>query len=246
LLEAVDGALGRGLKAAIGGILNRPGGSGNPGTSSQTFQEGHQIDTGAANEVPERQVRALFDTHTVTFYQAYPSEIADRALDAGTFVPPFKFDRMTWIKPSFLWMMYRSGWAMKPGQERILAVHISREGFEWALKHSVLTGCEASAYASRQEWTERKLTNPVRIQWDPERSLSLEPLPWRCIQIGLSAEAVQLYVQKWITGLTDITLTVREVCSLVEAERYEVAGTMLPRERPYTLPRELQRLIGAA
>ncbi|WP_422570328.1 DUF4291 family protein, partial [Erwinia billingiae] len=29
---------------------------------------------------------------------------------------------MTWIKPSFLWMMYRSGWGMKdPGQKRILA-----------------------------------------------------------------------------------------------------------------------------
>jgi hypothetical protein len=26
----------------------------------------------------------------------------------------------TWVKPSFLWMMYRSGWATTPGQERIL------------------------------------------------------------------------------------------------------------------------------
>jgi hypothetical protein len=29
-------------------------------------------------------------------------------------VPPFKVDRMTWVKPSFLWMTYRSGWATKP------------------------------------------------------------------------------------------------------------------------------------
>lgn len=41
----------------------------------------------------------------------------------------FKMDRMTWIKPSFLWMMYRSGWATKKDQERILAIDIKREGF---------------------------------------------------------------------------------------------------------------------
>src|SRR6266516_5749190 len=85
---------------------------------------------------PHRQVRAVFDTETITVYQAYGPELAGRALAAGTFVPPFSRERMTWIKPSFLWMMYRSGWATKPGQERVLAVRISRAGFEWALAHS--------------------------------------------------------------------------------------------------------------
>ena len=41
---------------------------------------------------------------------------------------------MTWIKPSFLWMMYRCGWGLKEGQETVLAVEITREGFEWALR----------------------------------------------------------------------------------------------------------------
>jgi hypothetical protein len=62
-----------------------------------------------ARGTPERQVRAQFTDRTLTVYQAYPSEIADAAVRAGTFVPPFKRERMTWIKPSFLWMMYRSG-----------------------------------------------------------------------------------------------------------------------------------------
>lgn len=35
------------------------------------------------------------------------------------FVSPFKVDRLTWIKPSFLWMMYRCGWVQKEGQELI-------------------------------------------------------------------------------------------------------------------------------
>jgi pre-mRNA-splicing factor ATP-dependent RNA helicase DHX16 len=65
---------------------------------------------------PYRQVCALYDKATLTVFQAYSQEIADSALTAGTFTAPFKFNRMTWIKPSFLWMMYRSAWAMKPRQ----------------------------------------------------------------------------------------------------------------------------------
>jgi hypothetical protein len=80
----------------------------------------------------KRTVRALYDESSITVYQAYPKEIAQRAVKAGTFVAPFKSDRMTWIKPSFLWMMYRSGWATKPNQEHVLSIEIARAGFEWA------------------------------------------------------------------------------------------------------------------
>lgn len=78
-----------------------------------------------------RQIRACYTDQTIIVYQAYSPEIAEPALSAGRFVPPFKRDRMTWIKPSFLWMMYRCGWATKPGQERLLAIEMTRDGFEW-------------------------------------------------------------------------------------------------------------------
>jgi len=65
-----------------------------------------------------RLIRAAYTTETITVYQAYGPLIAEAAVRAGTFVPPFSRDRMTWIKPSFGWMMHRSGWASKPGQER--------------------------------------------------------------------------------------------------------------------------------
>ena len=95
-----------------------------------------------------RRVRAKYTDSSITVYQAYPPPIADAALLAGAFVPPFKRERMTWIKPSFLWMMYRSGWATKPGQERVLAITISREGFEWALAHASLSHYDRGLYAS--------------------------------------------------------------------------------------------------
>ena len=144
--------------------------------------------------VPARQVRAVFDDRTVTVYQAYSPAIAEPALTAGRFVPPFKLDRMTWIKPSFLWMMYRCGWAAKPGQERVLAISISRDGFEWALAHSTLSHHDPGVYADHAEWAERAKAMPVRIQWDPERSLQLQPLSHRSIQVGLTGDAARHYV----------------------------------------------------
>lgn len=187
----------------------------------------------ADEDVPERQVRALYDDETITVYQAFRPEIADAALAAGTFVVPFKRDRMTWIKPSFRWMMHRSGWATKPGQERILAVRIRRDGFEWALRHASLSHDAA-----------RKHACPVRVQWDPERSLQLEPLGHRAIQIGLGGEAVARYVDEWITGLADVTPLAHEIHALVEAGQLDTARGRLPRERVYELPADVNRLVG--
>jgi hypothetical protein len=56
--------------------------------------------------------------------------------------------------------------------------------------------------------------SPVRIQWDPERSITLQPLPWRSIQIGLSGEAVALYVHDWIVDLADVTAAAHKLHDL--------------------------------
>src|ERR1043166_646592 len=95
---------------------------------------------------PTHEIRADFDDETIVIYQAYPSEIALPALQHNRFIPPFSLGRMTWIKPSFLWLMERSNWGRKPGQEHILAVRITREGWEEALSQAVLTSPEKSVY----------------------------------------------------------------------------------------------------
>ena len=194
--------------------------------------------------VPARQVRAWYDAHTITLYQAYSAEITEHALTAGTFVAPFKLDRMTWIKPSFLWMMYRSGWATKPRQERVLAIAISRDGFEWALAHSCLSHDEPGTYASRVAWAEQQRGCPVRVQGDPERSLRLSPLAHRTIQIGLSGEAARRHVSQWILQLRDVTSLALEVGTLVARGDLAMAQAMLRAERPYQLPARLPRQIG--
>lgn len=183
--------------------------------------------------IPTRQIRAVYDDKTIRVYQAYSDAIADSALEHQTFVaPPFKMERMTWIKPSFLWMMYRAGWGHKDeGQKRILAIDITREGFEWALAHSCPSHPEPGT--SHEEWEQLKSRSPVRIQWDPERDLLLQPLPHRAIQIGLSKEAVRLYVNEWIQRITDITSLVHSIHSLVAEDRIHEAKLALPREAVY-------------
>src|SRR3954447_2727842 len=98
------------------------------------------------------EIRGDYDRDTIVIYQAYRPQIADSALAAGRFVPPFSFGRMTWIKPSFLWLMERSNWGQRPGQERVLAVRIARAGWEQALAWGVLTQHAPRAYPSYDDW----------------------------------------------------------------------------------------------
>ena len=194
--------------------------------------------------IPIRQIRAVYDEETIRIYQAYNDAIADSALDSGTFVsPPFKLERMTWIKPSFLWMMYRSGWGKKDnGQNRILAIDISREGFEWALKHSLLSN-QAKNYENKEEWLNIKKATPVRIQWDPERDLHSQPLDHRAIQIGLTNEAVNLYVNEWVKKITEVTSFVSQLYALIKNNQLKKVESLLPKEIEYCLDLKLKEKI---
>ena len=75
---------------------------------------------------------------TIIVYQAYSNAIAGYAVKNQKFGgDSFSFNRMTWIKPNFLWMMYRCGWAMKENQERVLAITISKNFFDEILSKAV-------------------------------------------------------------------------------------------------------------
>ena len=197
-------------------------------------------------EIPSRQIRAVYDDRVVTVYQAYSAAIAEPAARAGRFVPPFKRDRMTWIKPSFLWMMYRCGWAEKPGQERVLAVTITRAGFEWALANACLSHYDRALYEDRRDWARQLKESPVRVQWDPERSVRLAELPYRSLQVGLGAAAVGRYVDEWITGIVDVTDLAHTIGDLARQGDDAAATALLPDERPYPLPEALGSRLRAS
>jgi hypothetical protein len=190
-----------------------------------------------------KEIRAVFDNQTITVYQTYSKAIALPAVKAQKFVPPFKMERMTWIKPSFLWMMYRSGWALKEGQEHVLAIKIIREGWEWALKNSCLSYFVKEVHGTHENWKTALQNSPVRIQWDPEKDIFLNNLNCRSIQVGLTGVAVEKYVNEWIVGIEDISKKCREIHSLILNDKTEEAKCLLPLENTYPVADEIKTVI---
>ncbi|MCM1540203.1 MAG: DUF4291 domain-containing protein [Blautia sp.] len=181
----------------------------------------------------QKEIRAVYTQTTIRVYQAYPADIAAEAVRLGTFGPKFKLDRMTWIKPSFLWMMYRSGWGTKENQEHTLAIDIPREKFDYLVKNAVLSAYDETVYESPEKWKELIRSSDIRCQWDPERDIYGNPLDYRSIQIGLRGKVVKEYVGEWIVELKDIT---EYVDSLREKKNAgQDISQLLPHEEVYTV-----------
>lgn len=194
----------------------------------------------------EYEIRADYDERTIVVYQAFRPDIGQAAVEHQRFVAPFSLNRMTWIKPSFLWMVERCGWARKSGQECVLAVRITRVGWEDALSYAVLTAPLSGVYADVAEWRRALDVAPVRVQWDPERTLDGASLPQRSIQVGLSRAIVERYVREWTVEIHDLTPLVRRIDALRKAGDRARARELLPRERVYPLPDGLRRRLGMA
>ena len=169
------------------------------------------------------QVRADYDARTIVVYQAYRAAIAVPAIREQRFVAPFSFQRMTWIKPSYRWLMHRSNWGRKHGQEYILAVRITRDGWEEALSRGVLTtgdGLESGA---------------VHIQWDPERSVRGAALNEYSIQVGIGRDLIRTFVHQWIVEITDFSERTRKIAALIQTGQTAKAQKLLPPERLYPM-----------
>ena len=172
-----------------------------------------------------RHILAHYDDETVVVYQAYSPGIGRYAAKHQRFGGSFSYERMSWIKPNFLWMMYRSGWGQKPGQEVTLAITLQREAFD-----RILAGAVASSFRGAEEdraaWKAKVKRSEVRLQWDPDHSPSGGKLERRAIQLGLRGEALRLYGHEWIVAIEDIS-------DFVAEQRGKHQGLITPQERVY-------------
>lgn len=182
---------------------------------------------------PARRIRASHTATTLTVYQAYAPRLGEPAARDGRFPPAWKRERMTWIKPSFLWMMYRCGWATKADQETVLAIEITRAGFDRALAGACLSHYEPGVHADQAAWKESLRGAPARVQWDPERDLHLNPLAHRSLQLGLSGPLSRAYADEWTVSIRDVTPLARQIHGLLRAGDDAAARALLPVETPY-------------
>lgn len=191
------------------------------------------------------EIRAAYDRDSITVYQAYNKHIAQLAVQHQKFVAPFSFQRMTWIKPSFLWLMGRSNWANKSGQEHTLAIRISRDFWENLLHQSIHTDPSLFRSQHHQPWLEAFEQAHVHIQWDPERNLKGAKLEYRSIQIGISRFLIQAFNDE-ILSIEDITPAVKKMAQFRRVGQYKHAEKMLVKERIYPLSESLKMHLGIA
>jgi Domain of unknown function (DUF4291) len=178
-----------------------------------------------------RVILAQFDAESVVVYQAYSPGIGHFAADHGYFCGDFKLSRMTWIKPNFLWMMYRSGWGTKPGQEVTLAIRLHRSAFDALLAAAVPSTFDPRLYSTEQEWQQAVGQSDVRLQWDPDHDPGGKPLDRRAIQLGLRGHAIAKFARDWIVNIEDVSQFVAEQRRIV-SER-QIGALLSPRETPY-------------
>lgn len=140
------------------------------------------------------------DNDGVYVYQAYNDTLADYALAHQHFGGKlYNPTRMTWIKPSFAWVLYRSGYGKKHNQNRVLKIKISHTTLA-----SILRQCKCKEGGSG---------SVGRVQWDPARDIlsaedkTDEPrkmLRERAIQIGVSKKLSEFYNAN-IISIEDVT-----------------------------------------
>jgi hypothetical protein len=153
-----------------------------------------------------KYIMAQFDADSIVVYQAFQPGICRYAVGRGQFGgSKFSFNRMSWIKPNFLWMMYRCGWASKEHQEGVLAIRIRRDGFDEILRQAVPSTYPATIYENEAAWQESLKKSFVRLQWDPDHDPFGEKLLRRAIQLGLRGEILHSYCGLWIVSIEDIT-----------------------------------------
>jgi len=158
-----------------------------------------------------QHIIAQSDAETITVYQAFRKETGEFAVTNQKFGGNFySFQRMTWIKPNFMWMMYRSGWAMKPGQECILAIKLKKEGFSKILSEAVHSSFQVDVYDDRAAWQDALQNSEVRLQWDPDHDPQGEKLTRKAIQLDLRGNILQQFNNDWIIEIEDITSFVAE------------------------------------
>src|SRR5947209_5392290 len=115
-----------------------------------------------------RHLLAQYDENTIIVYQAYSPLIGRFAAEHGTFGGGFSFSRMSWVKPNFLWMMYRSGWGTKENQEVTLGLRVRRAFFDSLLAAAVPSTWDRDQYSTEAEWSRAVGRSAVRLQWDPD------------------------------------------------------------------------------
>jgi hypothetical protein len=181
-------------------------------------------------------IMAQYDDEKIIVYQAYKKEIGEFAVKNQFFGGEFSFNRMTWIKPNFLWMMYRSGWGTKEGQEVTLAIHLKISAFRNYLENAVYSSYDQIEGISHEEWRNELENSIIRLQWDPDHDPHGAKQERRAIQIGLRGGFINAFAKDDILQIENISAFVKEQYEFVK--NHQLENLMVPTQKPFVFENE--------
>jgi Domain of unknown function (DUF4291) len=158
-----------------------------------------------------QQIIACKQDENIIVYQAFNPQIANYALANQQFGgAAYSFNRMSWIKPGFLWMMYRAGWASKEHQQNILAVTLPVIHFKTILQQATISSYKEELFTTQEIWKDELGKTEVRLQWDPDHDPYGNKQERKAIQLGMKGELLKKFCTEWIIKIEDITDFVKE------------------------------------
>nr|WP_315033265.1 DUF4291 domain-containing protein [uncultured Chryseobacterium sp.] len=175
-------------------------------------------------------IMAQYDDQKIVVYQSYKKAIGEFAVKNQYFGGGFSLERMTWIKPNFLWMMYRNGWGTKEGQECVLAIHLKLNAFKRYLENAIISSYQNNLGISREAWQEQVKESSVRLQWDPDHDPFGNKLERRAIQIGLRNEYIHSFAKEDIILIENISDFVQDQYQFVLND--DLDNLVTPEEKP--------------
>lgn len=178
-------------------------------------------------------ILAQYDDESVVVYQAFNAVTAAYAVEHQQLGGPrYSLDRMSWVKPNFMWMMYRCSWLEADAEQaRVLAIRINRGFFDELVNTAVASSFRASGMETEAAWKQALRRSEVRLQWDPDHGPSGNKLTRRAIQLGLRGETLRRFVFDETRSIEDISDFVVEQ----RANRPEQDKLRVPREQVYAI-----------
>jgi len=177
----------------------------------------------------------------IIVYQAYNHSIANFAVENQCFGGhAYSYSRMSWIKPNFLWMMYRCGWAQKENQERVLGIWISKSDFDLILQASVFSSYQENIYKTHENWKSELAIKPVRLQWDPDHDIYGNKQDRKAIQLGIKGDLLVKFGKEMITEIIDLTEFVKQQKEIIDSGKLD--KLQVPKEWTYEPKNEEIRL----
>ena len=128
-------------------------------------------------------------------------------------------------------IIFNSSLEKKENQENVLAIKMTRAGFDEILRYAVMTTFYKQIYADSEAWKQQLDSSDVQLQWEAYHDLLGNKTDRKAVKIGIKGEILQRYNNEWIQEIQNITPYVQEQQLLIKTN--QLNNLRLPSERAY-------------